>query len=306
MNTPRGRSAIIAVLYITACLAVGWGAVRLFLDSTDGFYEAGVLVDFPCDDLWLSKNQGISSEEAAMILQKPFSYFAKGTQSYVFLSEDRNYILKIFKAKHLNMPRLLESLNWLPILGPMIEAKSERRREKREKIFGGHLLAQSELLSSGLLYCHFTRSPATENLPKLQVLDKSGTLHTFSPEAVSFLIQKRGIALTTQLQIYRNNGQFEKAQQALHEIFTYLSERNKSGLYDRDPAYAQNLGFIDGVATNLDVGNLQRREEIPQPSEIADEIRCRLYGLHNWLHLHYPELIATFDREIDSLKPNEG
>jgi hypothetical protein len=57
----------------------------LLKTETTPFYDA--LWDFPFPE----------KEEVAPILDQPFSYLSSGGQSFVFLSEDGHYVLKLIK-----------------------------------------------------------------------------------------------------------------------------------------------------------------------------------------------------------------
>src|SRR5437868_4094151 len=75
-----------------------YGGGRLYFYLTDGFAIENITSQYPYDvkretrSITQAEQQQIHS-----ILSQKFSYLGKGCQSYVFVSEDDNYVLKFFK-----------------------------------------------------------------------------------------------------------------------------------------------------------------------------------------------------------------
>ena len=107
----------------------------------DGFALSKIQSDLKPDPRW---KQGSSTEEIQPILSQPFSYLGKGSQCYVFESQDGNYVLKFFRHRRYQPPK------WITLFAP--HNYLERKRERREELFQSCFLAQEELReSSGLI-----------------------------------------------------------------------------------------------------------------------------------------------------------
>ena len=104
-------------------LLLFFGVERLCHRATDGFAlvniyspkgsDHGLQTDFPLS---------ISNVN----LDQPFYYLNSGSQSYVFLSNDGQTILKFFKFQHMRIPPWIEYL-------PLPSSLAEKRAKKREK-----------------------------------------------------------------------------------------------------------------------------------------------------------------------------
>src|SRR5262245_49798043 len=83
------------VLIAIVCIAVTYGGGRLYYRLTDGFVESNIMYDVPKDPRWQTVTlTGYEKEALAAILSQPFYYLGKGCQSYVFASQDGQYVIK--------------------------------------------------------------------------------------------------------------------------------------------------------------------------------------------------------------------
>ncbi len=64
------------------------------------------------------------------ILDQPYRYLGKGAQSYAFLSEDGNYVLKFFKFKHLRQASWVSYVPKISILKEWVEDDKAKKRAK--------------------------------------------------------------------------------------------------------------------------------------------------------------------------------
>ena len=86
----------IALILIFAISLYGLG--RLYYAVTDGFTIENITSSLPFDESL--ETRPLNEEEKTLvdlILDQKFTYLGKGCQSYVFLSEDQQYVLKFFK-----------------------------------------------------------------------------------------------------------------------------------------------------------------------------------------------------------------
>lgn len=288
------------VFFFVLCTA-GYGAGRLFFHWTDGFYHGSILGDQLDRPEWNLKEIADGDKaEIEKMFSRPFRYLSKGTQSYVFESEDGQYVIKFLKQKHLNMAKPLEWAENIPFFSSPIQAKRQRREEKRVKIYTGWKLAYEEISQdTGVLFCQL--NPTDRFTSTLTLIDKVGRKHVYDPNELVFYIQKKGVPLLTYLNKKRNEGDLPGAKKALRKLFTYLVDRSKRGVYDRDPAYTQNLGFIDDQPVNLDVGNLRIDPMITDPAEYLPRIKIHTLALKYWIEQHYPELEEEYQKNLEAM-----
>lgn len=282
--------------------AGGYGLNRLHNRLTDGFSIEGISAPFEHNPDWeVPPLTGERKEWLDKLLAQRFTYLAKGTQSFVFQSADGEYILKFFKQKHLRSPWYRDLLAPVPPLSRYVERAGLRRELKRDKIFSGCKLAYQEMQKdTGVLFLHLNPS---QDLPKqLTLIDKLGRTQTVDPNGVAFYIQKRGRPLYVVFDECRLRGDAEVAKDSLDKLFDYLVDRSRRGILDRDPAYAQNLGFIEGRAGNLDVGNLTKDALVRNPVEYKRRVQEHLADLRVWLTRNYPELVGYYDARLNTIQ----
>jgi hypothetical protein len=296
----------IRTLYWTALILgvvglAGYGFNRLQNRLTDGFSVEGIRSPLTYDPNWSIAPLDASQQDLIHhILQQKFHYLAKGTQSFVFLSEDGQYILKFFKQRHLRNPWYSHLMSHLPVADRYVDKKIQRRESKREKIFSGCKLAYEEMQEdTGVLYVHL--NPSTDLTGQLHLIDKLNRSYAVDPNELAFYVQRRGTPLYVAFTQFRDRQDLAGAQEALRRLFAYLVDRSQRGILDRDPAYAQNLGFLGTRAGNLDVGNLTKDPLVKNRVEYKRRIQEHLVDLRGWLIDHYPELVSTYDESLEAL-----
>lgn len=179
-------------------------------------------------------------------LQQKFYLRDQGGQSYVFISEDGQYVLKFFK----DMPR-----PWLP--WPSYQKK---KFGKLKRTLTGYQLAYDRLRhETGLLYLHL--SPTSFTLPVV-LIDRLHIAHTLDLSSVYFVLQKRAEPLTT-------------PQNFLPQIHRLLEKRSSAQIADHDPRLHSNLGWIDHHLVFIDPGRFTHdpRATSDLPAKFLDSIQ---------------------------------
>lgn len=281
--------------------AAGYGMNRMHNKRTDGFTIEAITAPLDHNPAYaIPPMEPPQRQEIEQILSQTFTYLAKGTQSFVFLSSDKNYVIKFFKQQHLRIPWYCLTFANTPLVNHYMSRKVARRTLKRSKIYGGCKLAYDELQAdTGVVYLHLT--PSTDLPSPLTLIDKMGVKHEIDPNTVAFFLQRRGVPLYTAFMDYRERNDLAGANKALQQLFDYLVDRSRRGILDRDPAYQQNLGFIGGRAANLDVGNLTKDPLIKNRIEYKRRIQEHLVDLRSWMLIHFPELVPSYDASLGEL-----
>src|SRR5437868_3279127 len=79
---------------ILLSLLLLYGVERFCHKQTDGFSIYNISSNLSFREEWEIPQE---TTEAKIILAQPFYYLGKGAQSYVFESEDGNFVLKFFR-----------------------------------------------------------------------------------------------------------------------------------------------------------------------------------------------------------------
>lgn len=272
---------------IVIALAV-FGLARLYYRMTDDFRYANMQYEMPYQKEWeIASLTASENAQLNAILDQPFTYVGKGAQAYAFESQDKRYILKFFKFKHLKPSSFLK---FLPPVSPFKqyrETQEYRKIKKLNAVFAGYKLAYDKnKLESGLIYIHLNK---TDNLNKsVTVKDKIGLKHTIELDPVVFVIQEKGKTLRTVLNDILKQNNVPLAITRINQIFDLYYTEYQKGFFDHDHGVLHNTGFVDNRAFHLDVGKLTPDEEIKLPENYEMDIAKVAVKINLWLRNNYP------------------
>lgn len=188
-----------------------------------------------------------------------FRYLGKGGQSYVFVSEDNRYILKLFRSSRLNTLKF-----FLPFKKTKIELLENNLRETLQS----YLIADTYLKEeTGLVAVHLNHTPHTP----LQIIDKLGIVHTLNN--CPFVIQERAILVKEKIA-----GEPEKAKAVLANLEALIQHRIDLGIYDGDPNLIKNFGFCGDRPIQIDGGRFSL-SPLPENSKLESSKK----ELINWI-----------------------
>lgn len=221
------------------------GLVRLYYSLTDDFTVrnfTGKLFSAPATTMPLA-------------LQQTFRYIGKGCQTYALASEDGQYILKLFKFKHL-----------------------KRHPEKQQALFASYHLGFEEAAEeTGVLFVHLAETPSSGRL--ITIIDKLGLRHKIDLDKIAFVLQKRALPLPEVMASMNE----EQITCLMHNVVCTLEALCQKGLIDQDPALLQNIGLADGHPILFDLGQLIKKEEMRDPALYRPYIHKQLAPFHAWL-----------------------
>lgn len=233
----------------------------------------------------------LSSEETALIkeiLSQPYSYLSKGVQSFVFASQDGQYVIKFFRHDHLDSPF------WLT---PNQKAKKEVQRHKE---FLSYKLAYQGLRNeTGLVYLHLNK---TKDLNQtLDLVDKLNIHHPIPLDDYEFLVQKRASLLYTALNQMIEENRLTDAKETLSKLVNLLVRRAQEGIADKDPDLITNFGVIGTDPIQIDVGRFSSRVPPIAPKVDKNEIIRITDQLDHYLKTRCPELQQHLKTQIEKL-----
>ena len=232
----------------------------------------------------------LSPEEKSRIkeiLSQPYSYLDRGVQSFVFASEDGQYVIKFFRHDHLDAPF------WL--------TPNQRIKKQAQlcKEFLSYKLAFQNLREqTGLVLVHLNK---TEDLHQtLDLVDKLGIHHPLQLDNYEFLIQKRASLLYTALNQMIEENKLSDAKETLSNLVKLLAHRAKEGISDKDPDLITNFGVIGTKPIQIDVGRFSPRA--PRDTQVdKDEIIRITDRLSQYLTTKCPELQQHLKTQIEEL-----
>ena len=281
-------------LIVAVLIVVTWGAFRLYYRVTDDFRISNMTYELPFEAPWaVPPLTGEEHQQLADILDQKFYYIGKGAQCYAFVSEDRQYVLKFFKFKHLKPSLFVDLLPSIPPFHSYKQQCIERKKRKLIGVFNGYDLAFREnRKDSELLYLHLK---PTDNLHlHATVVDKIGLTREIKLDEVVFLIQRKGETLRTRMNHLLKEGKVDEAEQAIASIIEmYISEYQR-GIYDHDHGVMHNTGFIGSQPFHLDVGKLNKEERMKDVEIYKKDLEHVLWKVDVWIKANYPPIYPRF------------
>jgi hypothetical protein len=225
------------------------------------------------------------------ILDQKFTYYSKGSQAYVFISEDQKYILKFLKQQKL---RANSWLAHLPFLFNPYYQQYLFKQKKRQDTFSACKTAFTKLKNeTGLIYVHINNARDTNK--KITLFDKNGERHVIPVDQTSFYMQKRAQLIYSRISEMMHNEDLEGAKRVISSVFSLIDYLGKSGVVDNDPILRKNFGLIDDIAVQIDVGKLRIDPERQQNYAYKKEVGSIVHSFKTWLEQNYPELFNHFE-----------
>ncbi len=271
--------------------------------QTDGFSLYKISSDLGYHAEWEVLPLGPHEEtELSSVFGQPYRYLAKGAQSYVFLSEDGQYVIKFFRIYHLQPPFWVTHIQWPWILQSYRMNKIAQKKKELEKDFASYKIAYDQMKQeTGLLYLHLNKTDSLQRT--LTLYDKIGVKHQVQLDRMEFLVQKRAELVYPALANMVEKEGLESARTAITRLVDLLCLRCKKGIRDKDPDLNTNFGFIGQEPLQIDVGRFRIEGEPVSDRIDRDEIIRITDNLSQWLRAHYPDLASHLQTTIEHIPP---
>lgn len=303
----RKAQIIVRLLLV---LLVLYGAGRLYFQVTGGFTLSNI-TDLPAmKEIALQEPSPLEWRRIETALSQPYTYLGKGCQSYVFESDDSQYVLKFLKLQRFKPQAYLNYFAFLPPIEAYQAKKAEQKKEKLAVLLSSWKIAYEDLPSeTGVVYFHLPEQSPFDK--KIQIVDKAGFRHEVDSKDVAFLLQRKASMLCPLISRYMAAGEVDKAKELLNQLIANLVSEYRSGFGDNDHALMQNTGVLDGSPIHIDVGQLTQEERFKLPEVYREELFSKTYKFRIWLSKRYPELerhlynllASVIGPQIDTLKP---
>lgn len=293
----------ITLVFLFILAALLYSSIRLYFYLTDGFSLSNIKSTSSYDPAW--EVPPLSDEEKELVfdaLNQKYYYLGKGCQTYAFVSEDGNYVIKFFKHKHL---RIDWWWKYIPLPQSYQEFRNQKIKLKKAKLqalFGSAKLGYEKLPEeTGLIYIHLNKGKTP--LAHLTIFDKLGFKHHLNLEKLEFLLQIRALPVYPTITHLVEKKDIRSIKRVFQHLIDVLISRSQKGVADLDPAMIQNLGLLDDRALIIDIGQLMADEKIKDPKNYSKDIQMRSKPFIKWLQNNHPELVPIFEETLhNSLK----
>lgn len=257
--------------------------------------EKNILSDLVYDPKWETASlHDEQKENIRQILNQKFTYLGKGCQSYVFESEDGQYVLKFLKYQRFKLQPWLPYLTSIPGMDGYVENKTNTKKQKLHRLYASWKLAYDYLQNeTGTIYVHLNHTNFLNQT--LQVTDKIGLSHEFDMDKMQFMLQKKVHMICPAIDAWMAKNEEETVKKHLVALVEMILSEYDRGLADKDHALMQNTGFDHaGNPIHLDVGLFVKDEQVKNPAIYKHELFSKTYKFRIWLKKQYPSIEKFF------------
>jgi hypothetical protein len=294
----------LSVCLLTA--ATGY-AIHIFVEDRFSLANISYENSVPFPEPSLDSQEEIP-KELHSIFQQKFTYLGKGHQTYAFVSEDNNYVLKFFKFTYLKPSKMLNLFSSLPQIDKYKVKDEKLKQQKLERLFKGYQIAfEKDKDNSGLIYIHLAKTQHLKTLVSLK--DQLGFQHLIPLDPFVFVIQKKVKMTKHELGDLLARQDIEGFKKRMDQLIKLYIDEYQRGLYDSDHNIMSNTGFLHQQAIRLDVGRLTYTKEIEDPAIYVQNLRNIFANrINKWLKNNYPqyaqELIEYTEAKISASSGN--
>lgn len=260
-----------SIIKTAGVLALATGLCLLAEKETANFTISRITTNLPFHPEW-EVHDNNPDELAAIdaIVKQKFLFLDNGGQSWVFISEDGQHVVKFFKFRF-TWYDLFKNV-WFPeALEPHRPQLTAKQIAKRQRLLGGYAIAYRKLRAETLLEGVFLNGKHVGEL-SMRIVDKIGIDHTLDLRDKPFIIQRTAIPLVKHLTPMMKEGRVEEAREALCSALNLVAQRCAQGIIDEDHRLYTNLGFVGKQAVYLDAGSLKEDPSIALPERAREEI----------------------------------
>ena len=288
------RKSVLALFVCSICLLI-WGANQLYQKKT----RFGLLAKFsaptfvPSEEWELPALGEEDQEKIHLILSQKFTFLARGSQAFAFISEDKQYVLKLFKQHKWHPKHLFGYIpfSWNPYYQDYLQ-----RQKKQMAVLNSCKTALMHVKEdTGVLYAHLNPTPLA--IPKMTLIDKRGKSWTIDLSKSCFLLQKKADLFYPHIQFLMDNKEVERAKYAITSTLNLLKRFIDMGVFENNVILRKNFGFIDNEAIQFDIGKF--KFDASRKTD-RSEIRYFTKSFRRWIGINYPELNLHFDEELNA------
>lgn len=262
-----GIRALCTLLFSLLICLLCYGVDRFYHKVSDGFSLENV-ISLTTPSTLISVEEQVKIEE---ILKQRFYYLAKGGQSFAFLSENGQYVLKFFK-------------------------RNTKKRKQPFAMSSAKLAYEKLREESGVLFLHLNST--VHQLPVTKIVNKLGFEILVEMDKMAFYIQQRAQLISQKIAFLSEQNDREGISQVFSKLFEIIRKMDQKGIIDLDDGMVENLGFIKDRVMIIDIGRLAEKKAVKRTELYLVDLEKRADRFRIWLRKHFPELIPLFDETL--------
>lgn len=286
------------IIFVLCSCALIWGSNELYQKNT----RFGLLAKFssptfsPCAQWEFPALTQDEQKVVDSVLSQKFTYLARGSQAFAFVSEDNQYVLKLFKQHKWHPSHIL---GYIPVSFNPFYKKYLARQGKQQAVLSSCKTALMHVKEdTGVLFAHLNPTPL--KVPGVTLIDKHGKAWVLDLGKSCFLLQKKADLFYPHIQVLMEKGDLEGAKYAITSILKLLSRFIDLGVFENNAILRKNFGFINNEAMQFDIGKFKFDASRKQDKS---EIRVISKNFHKWIGKNYPDLLLHFDEKLEEFSP---
>jgi hypothetical protein len=239
------------------------------------------------------------SRKLREILSQPFHYLDEGGQSYVFVSEDNQYILKLFKYHRFRTPWFISYLPDASVFSNFKQNYIDRREKKLRAVLKGHQIAYSLNRENSGLY--FVQLIPSRSNSKVVILESNGGKRNVDLGKTSFVLQAKGEIVSEVFYRLLSAKDVDTVKQKCRQILDLYKSEYLKGIYDTDHGVMHNIGFVNDKPLHIDVGNFVEVDEMKDdPHFWSKDLEKVARKMQEWVEKNFPEYSQEISDELQA------
>lgn len=292
-----GRMGSTMKMRLVKFLFVGLAAIgvaRFCHFKTEGFRTTKIQNNtFEIEELATPQVNAKEEERVKGILSQPFTYLARGKQSFVFVSEDGKTVLKLLNNHYQWQIRAYSMLPEMPWKRENLSYLQKKMKETCQS----YLLAHSQMREeTGVFFLHLKKTDQLKQ--RVKIIDKLGIAHEIALDKTAFILQEKATLAYSQFETWIDKRELSAAREGISSLVALLKTRFEKEISDKDPLIRTNIGFIAGKAHFLDLGPFSKNFTQKTPIEKGQELQKITHSFRGWLAEKEPSLAQFLDEEL--------
>jgi hypothetical protein len=247
-------------------------------------------------------------EDILAILDQPFTYIDKGSQTYVFESEDKNYVIKFIRFNRYRQPFWMSYLNKTDAQKKYVAGRIVHKHKSFTSSLTSYNIAEKYLQdNTGIIYSHLAQSDNINK--KMRVKDKVGRKMVVDLDTTGFILQKKAIPLTSFLLNIKQKDDDIALREIIISFLRMICSLYEKNIVIRDYNCVKNAGVLDGCVINIDLGSFFAKDNLEDKQEFTREIRNFTKHFVKWSNRNnFPLALLIFEEELNKIitKKYEG
>lgn len=232
--------------------------------------------------------------EIDKIFDQKFKYLAKGCQTYVFESEDKNYVIKFIRYHRYHIPFWINVLDYFDSYKNLRQSyKSKLLNDSLNSYRVAHKYLKDE---TAVLYVHLNKTNHLNK--KIQIIDNLNRKYLIDLDNTGFLMQRKVESFDKVLKKNKNNE--KKLKELTYSFLQTTKSLYLKGFNNDDYNCVKNAGVIGDKVVHSDVGSFLQKN-LSEKEAFEKEFMHFIIYFKKWAEKNAPFLIVYVDEEIKKM-----